>query len=116
MAELIKGKRKVRKPLSSGEREKEREVRHLIDQVQKLGLVVRREELKRGIGWKASSGTCVVTNERVVFVDRRLPLTEQLVFLSSLLVKASKGKDTSLQEYSAESSQEFGLPALYDPA
>lgn len=49
------------------------------------GYTVRREELKRGLGWRASSGVCRTVESKLVFVDRRATLTEQSSFLVETL-------------------------------
>jgi hypothetical protein len=45
------------------------------------GYKIRAEDLKRGIGWKVVSGVCRAVNDKIVFVDKRLPVTEQIAFL-----------------------------------
>lgn len=50
------------------------------------GYVVRREELKRGFGWKVVSGTCRLKDDKIVFVDRRMSQEDQLSFLSAKIV------------------------------
>jgi hypothetical protein len=47
------------------------------------GYVVRREELKRGFGWKVVSGSCRLNDDKLVFVDRKLTLEDQVVFLTN---------------------------------
>ena len=45
------------------------------------GYSVRREELKRGPGWRALSGSCRKIDEKIVFVDKRSSIDEQIGFL-----------------------------------
>lgn len=45
------------------------------------GVLVRREKLKTGPGWKVISGACRVENQSMVFVDPRLPQDDQILFL-----------------------------------
>ena len=52
------------------------------------GFKVRREELKRGPGWAVSSGCCRKMEEKLVFVDRRTPLDDQIAFLVQSFIKA----------------------------
>jgi hypothetical protein len=59
----------------------EDEIKAIIAELKNKGFVVRREPLKRGLGWKAESGCCRANDERILFVDRRSPLSEQLSFL-----------------------------------
>lgn len=51
------------------------------------GFTIRREELKRGLGWKATSGVCRKDGTRMIFVDRRTSPGEQCTFL----MEAAKG-------------------------
>ena len=70
--------------------EKENRIKELCVQLRAAGVVVRREELKRGHGWRAVSGNCRLKHEPVVFVDRRSSLEEQLAFLESQTRAISK--------------------------
>ncbi len=45
------------------------------------GYKVRREELKRGPGWKVVSGSCMAEGVKMIFVDRQMTLDDQLAFL-----------------------------------
>lgn len=45
------------------------------------GYKVRREELKRGPGWKVVSGSCTAKGERLIFIDRHMTHDDQLAFL-----------------------------------
>lgn len=63
--------------------EKENRIKELCLNLRAAGVVVRREELKRGHGWRAVSGNCRLNQEPIVFVDRRSSLEEQLAFLES---------------------------------
>lgn len=83
--EILKRRSIARRKLSVEDKKREGEITALVQQIAAAGFVVRREELKRGSGWKASSGSCRVVSDRVVFVDRRLPLNEQMLFLSEFL-------------------------------
>jgi hypothetical protein len=60
-------------------------VQALIDQVQKLGYVIRKEKLKQGFGWRCQSGSCHFKGQPVLFLDSKLSLEEQADFLSSFL-------------------------------
>lgn len=59
------------------------------------GFKVRREELKAGPGWRASSGSCRAKAERLIFVERRLPQDEQLNFLLSTALDLGLNFETS---------------------
>lgn len=52
------------------------------------GSVVRREELKQGHGWKVASGTCRLDQQKLIFVDRKLPQDEQITFLIQRMTAA----------------------------
>lgn len=55
--------------------------------LEKAGYQVRREKLKQGHGWKTASGSCRFQEDRLIFVDRKNPLDEQLLFLLSVASK-----------------------------
>jgi len=59
----------------------EDEIKAIIAELKEKGLMVRREPLKRGLGWKAESGSCRANDDKILFIDRRSPLSEQLTFL-----------------------------------
>lgn len=61
----------------------EDEIKAIIAEFKQRGFVVRREPLKRGLGWKAESGGCRVNQDKLLFVDKRSPLSDQLSFLRS---------------------------------
>jgi hypothetical protein len=64
---------------------KESTIQGLCTRLVDAGFTVRREELKRGLGWKAVSGRCRALEQRLVFVDRRLSQDEQIAFLQGML-------------------------------
>ena len=82
---------------------KEKVIQILTQVLSDGGYKVRREELGRGFGWKASSGTCRVLHDKVLFLDRRLPQSEQLSLLlettKELMVVVSEESKTVLQEH-----------------
>lgn len=47
------------------------------------GYVVRREVLKQGLGWRVVSGSCRAESSKIIFIDRRLTLDDQISFLIS---------------------------------
>jgi len=57
----------------------------LMQTLEEGGFVVRREELKRGHGWKTVSGVCKTKESKFVFVDSRLSPDEQIAFLQGRL-------------------------------
>ena len=64
---------------------KEGSIAALVAELLAHGVVVRREELKRGLGWRALSGACRVFGQNTLFVDRRLGLDDQIAFLQARL-------------------------------
>jgi hypothetical protein len=60
---------------------KDQLIRALSAILENAGLQVRREKLKQGHGWRAVSGTCRLATEKFIFLDRKLPLEEQIDFL-----------------------------------
>lgn len=79
----------VKKFSLSEEQEKVREkvVRILGQALTEAGYTVRREELKRGFGWKVISGTCRMNSNKMIFVDRKLTLEDQVSFLSGCILQ-----------------------------
>lgn len=69
----------------SSNEEKEGVVRELSSTLERAGYVVRREKLKQGHGWKVVSGTCQTAEQRLVFVDRKASLDDQILFLKGLV-------------------------------
>jgi hypothetical protein len=63
------------------------------------GYQVRREELKRGFGWKVVSGSCRLNQEKLVFVDRRMNIEDQVLFLNnSINVRSIEIKSETKEE------------------
>lgn len=85
---MIKKKRNRKKSLHK-DPAKEREIKDLIVQVETLGFQVRREELKRGLGWRAQSGACRIEKTQYIFVDRRMSQDDQIDFLKGQLLVMS---------------------------
>jgi hypothetical protein len=56
-------------------------VKALNELLTSAGYRVRREELKRGPGWKVVSGSCQAAGVKMIFVDRHMTLDDQLAFL-----------------------------------
>lgn len=65
----------------------QRELKHLSERLEKAGYCVRREQLKQGFGWKTVSGMCRLNSDRLILVDRKLPIEEQIVFLRTVLAQ-----------------------------
>lgn len=75
---------------------KEARITALVAELVSRGQTVRREELKRGLGWRALSGACRVFGKDTIFVDRRLGVDEQIAFLEArlALVRATAAAQT----------------------
>jgi hypothetical protein len=59
----------------------------LIESLKELGWVVRREKLTRGPSYKVKSGSCKLFGDKVVFIDRQLPVPQQHAFLEEFLAE-----------------------------
>ena len=68
------------------EKRDEQTIRRLQKIFRNHGITVRRENLSRGPSFRVRSGDCVLTGERFVFVDRRMPADQQLGTLLDQLV------------------------------
>ena len=65
------------------EAEKENVIKDLIAKIQGAGYKVRREKLKQGPGWRTVSGSCRLQEEKLIFVDRKNSVDDQLGFLKA---------------------------------
>lgn len=73
------------KTKSIKERENEAELKTLAAVIEKRGITVRREKLSRGNAFRVKSGDCLYTGQKHLFVDRRLPLEQQVSLLVDFL-------------------------------
>jgi len=80
---ILKPKNKKRTGKDSFSAAKDKVFKALASLLEVKGFKVRREELKAGPGWRASSGSCRAKTDKLIFVERRLPQDEQLNFLTS---------------------------------
>lgn len=71
---------------SEKEREKLRDFKLLSQLAERAGISVRREKLARGHSYRVKSGECVLGGKNLVFVDKRLPIEQQLIILTDFLV------------------------------
>ena len=74
-------KNKKRKVRIANDPKKESIFKELADIAVSKGFTVKRENLKQGIGWKVMSGYCRFKEDRLIYVDRKLPQTDQISFL-----------------------------------
>jgi len=63
---------------SNFEKECESRIRSIIKELAQVGVSVRREKLTRGPSFKVNSGSCSLGGKFTVFVDKRLPVEQQL--------------------------------------
>ena len=47
----------------------------------KQGVFIRREKLARGSAFRVKSGDCVLSGENMLFLDKALPVKQQLTML-----------------------------------
>lgn len=88
--------RKVKRRKSSRptwSKEQEARYRELSEQLEGMGFVVRREELKRGHCWKVLSGSCRSLSQQLVFVDSRLSPDDQIAFLATKIADVQPAPD-----------------------
>ena len=64
---------------------KERVFRLLADQIASTGITVRREQLRRGQGWRASSGSCILKSSNLILIDSSLHQDDQVELLVGYL-------------------------------
>lgn len=82
MTKIIKKKNKPSKPVNFSSK-KDNLIKALIRLCKERGVDIRRERLKQGFGWRATSGICMHQEKPVVFIDSRLEQDDQLEFLLS---------------------------------
>jgi hypothetical protein len=78
---LIMKKASSKKHTPTKDPKKESVYKSLVGLLEENGYQVRREKLKRGLGWKVYSGACRAVTIRIIFVDQRLGQDEQINFL-----------------------------------
>lgn len=88
--------------------ELERQLRQLVKLFQSQGFAVRREKLASGPSYKVKSGDCLLGGNRLIFVDRRLSVEQQLgVVLEYLFNAAAQFKDADLSFLSPANQDVF---------
>jgi hypothetical protein len=75
------------KKSAAKEKEEERQVRALSSALRRQGVEVRRESLTRGHAFNVKSGGCIFSDQPHVFVDRRLPVTQQVSILVDFVLE-----------------------------
>lgn len=74
-------KNRKRRQFVSSDPKKESIIKELAGLLDSYGFVVKRENLKQGIGWRAMSGSCRLADSKFIFVDRKLSQSDQISFL-----------------------------------
>lgn len=92
IAIIKKGKRKRSSRPSWTEAQTTR-YKELVNHLEQLDYIVRREELKRGHCWRVLSGACRSLSQNLIFVDSRLSPDDQVSFLASKLAEIQEPGD-----------------------
>ena len=66
---------------SKEDQECENQIRLLVKTLKGLNHEVRREKLARGDSFRVKSGTCQFSGRRLLFIDSRLPLKQQITVI-----------------------------------
>jgi hypothetical protein len=82
---MIRRKIKKKGVVATKDPQKEATFKSLVDRLLEKGYIVRREKLKRGLGWKVYSGACRSNEQRIIFVDQRLSQDEQISFVQEVI-------------------------------
>lgn len=82
-----KKRRNTRSQVLPRDPQKEKVYRSLTTILSDAGYTIRREELKRGSGWSATSGACIHQQTPHLFVDRRLTQDDQIAFLVERMIE-----------------------------
>ena len=69
------------------DKEDEKQLRSLVQTIQKRGYNVRRENLPRGHSYRVRSGSCFFSGEKLIFIDKRLPVSHQLSLLVGQVIE-----------------------------
>ena len=85
----------------------EQEIRKLAAILSARLVSVRREQLSRGRSYRVKSGECVLGGTNVVFVDKRLPLEQQVAVLIDYVVDAQFELDEAELSSLPPASQEL---------
>ncbi len=76
------------------DKEDEKHLKQLSSLFKKQGIEVRRERLYRGSGFRVKSGNCLFSGDDLLFLDRRLPLKQQLSVMIDWMVEKDIKFDT----------------------
>jgi hypothetical protein len=65
-------------------------LQELIGAAKQMNIEVRTEKLLREVGYKPRSGRCRINGHEVILIDRDVPLSDQIDFLSALLAEEER--------------------------
>ena len=99
-------KPKKKKPKRTRDVKKDRIFNSLKLIITKAGYEVRREQLKRGPGWKVISGECQAKGSNLIFVDSRMSQDDQIKFLLNKMVTSGIKPDAEELQELPENIQE----------
>jgi hypothetical protein len=88
-SQIIRKAKRKKSSRPTWSKEQETRYKELFAQLETMGFVVRREELKRGHCWKVLSGSCRSLTQNLVFLDSRLSPDDQIAFLQAKIADAS---------------------------
>ncbi len=92
----------AKKPKSKKELLEAKQIRDLSRVLETKGIEVRRENLARGHAFRVKSGDCLFADKPFLFVDKRLPHTQQVTLLLDYIVD----QDISLSSSDIENLSE----------
>ena len=72
---------------SKKDKELEEQFHGLAKVFEEKGIAVRREKLSRGPSFRVKSGECFLTGKKLLFVDKRLPVDQQISLLQDYLIE-----------------------------
>ncbi len=65
----------------------EEDLKAIVLVLKRSGMVVRREKLSRGVAFRVKSGKCEAFGKNLLFVDKALPVRQQVTMLLDYLVE-----------------------------
>ena len=105
-------KNKKRRQVAVNDPKKESIIKELALLAESQGYSVKRENLKQGIGWKAMSGSCRFNEVKLIYIDRKLPQSDQISFLFNKVISLGLRPDSEqLQNLSEDTRSMFSAVA-----
>ncbi len=75
------------KKKSKKDQEIENQLKTLSGVFENRGISIRREKLSRGSAFRVKSGNCLLSGDKVIFIDRRMPIDQQLSVMFDYIVE-----------------------------